>query len=298
MIKIPGINFFAKFLIFTLLALAFAPLSVKAVITSANLHQRQFCQQAQVKTAIYNPDQGVLNIELWDPITPNLASDTRAGNLIIQKVGGNNIPNITSSQSTTTTGGFGFVFQVPNNSFNQSFPHGTNDHFDTTLKMDIAFKPEANTNNQSASCSQAITQNASIQIAAQPQQPATGGGAGGAAAPAGGVSSGNALDGLKSIISSDKQVLKFGTLGGLISQLLNVVFLIAGFLMFIWATVGIFQYITAGGNKEGLAKARARITWAMVGFLFVMISYLLSTYVQQIFKPNNSIIVPNVSEPK
>lgn len=116
------------------------------------------------------------------------------------------------------------------------------------------------------------------------------------------TSGGNSVIGtmadLRSFLGTDKQVQQFGTLGNLVSKILEVVFLLVAFLMFIQAAVGIFQYITAGGNKEGLAKARNRIMWAVIGFVFVMVAYLISTYVQQVISPNVNVKVPNVSVPQ
>ncbi len=82
-----------------------------------------------------------------------------------------------------------------------------------------------------------------------------------------------------------KPGLAGSNLGSIISSLLELVFMITGILMFIWALVGIFQYITAGGNKEGLAKARARLTWAIIGFIFVVAAFSISLYVQQLIQP-------------
>lgn len=79
---------------------------------------------------------------------------------------------------------------------------------------------------------------------------------------------------------------EFKDLGSFLTQLLNVVFIFAGFLMLIWLTWGVLQYIFAGGNKEGLTKARSRITWAIVGFLIVVIAFALSQFVQGIFPYN------------
>lgn len=75
------------------------------------------------------------------------------------------------------------------------------------------------------------------------------------------------------------------TTGGLVSAFLPVAFSIAGLVMFIWVAIGIFQYITAGGNKESLGKARAKITWALIGFLILIISFSLSLYIQGLARP-------------
>ncbi len=86
--------------------------------------------------------------------------------------------------------------------------------------------------------------------------------------------------------------------GSLVSQSLTVVFMLAGLMMFIWAAVGIFQYISSGGNKEGLAKARARITWSIVGFVFILASFVLTKYVQELLNPNLNTPLTEVTEPK
>lgn len=84
---------------------------------------------------------------------------------------------------------------------------------------------------------------------------------------------------------------KFNDLGSFLSGLFNVVFYIAGFLVLFWLVWGIFQYIFAGGNKDALGKAQARITWAIVGFLILTISFAFSQYAQGLFEPK----LPNLT---
>ena len=77
--------------------------------------------------------------------------------------------------------------------------------------------------------------------------------------------------------------LRNATLGSALSQVLNIVFVVAGFLMFFWAFWGVFEYIFAGGNKEGLGKARAKITWVIVGFIILSLAFAISQYIEQLF---------------
>lgn len=86
--------------------------------------------------------------------------------------------------------------------------------------------------------------------------------------------------------------LKELTLGGIVSVSLNLIFYITGVLLAIWVVWGVMQYIFAGGNKENLAKARSRITYALIGFLIVVMSYTISQYVQAVLNPNNPPITP------
>lgn len=78
---------------------------------------------------------------------------------------------------------------------------------------------------------------------------------------------------------------KFTDLAGLISGLLEIVFFLAAFLAFFWLVWGAFQYIFAGGNKEKLAEARGRITWAIVGLVLVAVAFLVAQWAGQILKP-------------
>ncbi len=72
------------------------------------------------------------------------------------------------------------------------------------------------------------------------------------------------------------------TIGYLISEGLNVVLYIAFFLVFILLVIGIFRYIFSQGNKDALAKARARVTYALIGFFLVILSIAITQYVKQV----------------
>ncbi len=74
-------------------------------------------------------------------------------------------------------------------------------------------------------------------------------------------------------------------LGEFISRLFIVILFLASALMFYWIVWGVFHYLFSGGDKEGLGKARKRITWAIVGFIIIVISFAVSQYLQTIFIP-------------
>lgn len=78
---------------------------------------------------------------------------------------------------------------------------------------------------------------------------------------------------------------EFTDLGSFLTGLFEIAFFIATFLAFFWLVWGAFQYIYAGGNKENLAKARSRITWAIVGLLLTAVAYIVSQFTQQILQP-------------
>lgn len=91
------------------------------------------------------------------------------------------------------------------------------------------------------------------------------------------------LPGTSNII--DNPVKEITNLGALLSPLLNITFYLAAFLSFAYLVWGAFSYIMAQGKKEDLAKARARITWAIIGLIVVLMAFLIATFAAEIFPP-------------
>lgn len=81
----------------------------------------------------------------------------------------------------------------------------------------------------------------------------------------------------------------FTNLGDILSPLLNIAFYLVIFLAFFWLVWGAFQYILASGKKEELAKARARITWALVGLAVVLMAYFLTKFASEIFPAKGGV---------
>lgn len=72
-------------------------------------------------------------------------------------------------------------------------------------------------------------------------------------------------------------------LGKLISSLIGALF-IAGFLLaFMQLIISAVQWITAGGDKQALEKARTGITNAIMGLIIVGAAYAIMTLVGQFF---------------
>ena len=84
------------------------------------------------------------------------------------------------------------------------------------------------------------------------------------------------------VINKDVQITN---LAGLITPILNIMFYVAVFLAFYYLVWGAIQYIMAQGKKEDLAKARARITWALIGLIIIFLSFTIAKYAAEIFKP-------------
>ncbi|MBI2338243.1 hypothetical protein HYU95_03615 [Candidatus Daviesbacteria bacterium] len=78
---------------------------------------------------------------------------------------------------------------------------------------------------------------------------------------------------------------QFKTLGDVLSGLLNIVFYLALFLAFFYLIWGAFAYILSQGGKEELAKARARLTWAIIGLIITLLAFFIAKFVSEILPP-------------
>lgn len=77
----------------------------------------------------------------------------------------------------------------------------------------------------------------------------------------------------------------FVNLASFISPILNIIFYVSVFLAFYWLIWGAFQYMLSSGKKEELAKARLRITWAIIGLIIVFLAYFIARFGAEIFTP-------------
>lgn len=91
------------------------------------------------------------------------------------------------------------------------------------------------------------------------------------------------LPGGNTIDNPDKFNPSFTNLASVLSGLLNIAFYVAVFLAFYFLVWGAFAYIMAQGKKEDLAKAKARLTWAIIGLIVVLLAYFLAKFASEIF---------------
>lgn len=78
---------------------------------------------------------------------------------------------------------------------------------------------------------------------------------------------------------------EFTNLASLVSPALNIVFYVAAFVAFYYLMWGAFQYILAAGKKEDLAKARTRISWALIGLIVTFAAFIIARFASEIFPP-------------
>src|SRR3990170_3081780 len=72
------------------------------------------------------------------------------------------------------------------------------------------------------------------------------------------------------------------TLGQIISSLVPYLFVIAGLLLLLYLVFGGFGLMTSRGDPKAVAASRERITFALVGFIIIFVSYWIVQIVGQI----------------
>ncbi|OGE69218.1 hypothetical protein A3J21_01695 [Candidatus Daviesbacteria bacterium RIFCSPLOWO2_02_FULL_43_11] len=76
------------------------------------------------------------------------------------------------------------------------------------------------------------------------------------------------------------------TIGTLLSNILTIVFVLAAIVVLFMLIIGAFQWITSGGDKEGVESARKRITHALIGFAILALAFLIVQVVGQMVNIN------------
>jgi len=73
------------------------------------------------------------------------------------------------------------------------------------------------------------------------------------------------------------------TLGGIINALLPFLFVLAGLSMLLFLVYGGFMLLTSGGDPKAVSSAKEKITFAIVGFVIVFISFWLVQIIGRMF---------------
>lgn len=67
-------------------------------------------------------------------------------------------------------------------------------------------------------------------------------------------------------------------IGGTIGIIITMVITIAGFALLAMLISAGYQYMTSAGNPKIVEQAQRAITYSLIGFIVVLISYLLASY--------------------
>ncbi len=73
-------------------------------------------------------------------------------------------------------------------------------------------------------------------------------------------------------------------LGGLVSRVVNIFLIpLAGIILFIVLLWGGYDFIISRGNPEKVKSARAKITTSLIGFVLLVVSYLIVRLLSEVF---------------
>ncbi|MBI1863677.1 hypothetical protein HYS03_00475 [Candidatus Woesebacteria bacterium] len=64
-----------------------------------------------------------------------------------------------------------------------------------------------------------------------------------------------------------------GTVGSVTSALLPYIFAIAGIILLLFLISAGISYMTARGDPKAISGAQARITYALIGFIIILLAY-------------------------
>lgn len=73
------------------------------------------------------------------------------------------------------------------------------------------------------------------------------------------------------------------TFQGIISATIQILLVVAVILAFIFFLLGGITWITSGGNKEGLEKAKKKITYSILGLIIALLSFAILRFIGTIF---------------
>ncbi len=82
----------------------------------------------------------------------------------------------------------------------------------------------------------------------------------------------------------------YDTIGDVINNLVPFVISIGGILLFFILMWGGYDYVTSQGTPEKIKSANAKITAAIVGFILLVLSFLITRVISYIFGVGEGII--------
>ncbi len=78
----------------------------------------------------------------------------------------------------------------------------------------------------------------------------------------------------------------FTDIGSILNLFIPLVFTAASLVTLLFLIWGAYTLLTAGGDPENLQKAKKIFKWAILGFVMVILSFLLSRLVAKILNIN------------
>lgn len=84
------------------------------------------------------------------------------------------------------------------------------------------------------------------------------------------------------IIITPQKGIGFATIGDAIGNFLTIALAVAVLVVLVMLIIGAYEWITSGGDKEAVAKARNRIINALIGLVILAVAFALARLAGQI----------------
>jgi len=68
---------------------------------------------------------------------------------------------------------------------------------------------------------------------------------------------------------------------GIFENVLKIAVRLAGLAVFVMLLIGGFKYLTSGGDPEKKAQAKATITWAIFGFIILLLGWFILRFIAE-----------------
>ena len=78
------------------------------------------------------------------------------------------------------------------------------------------------------------------------------------------------------------QLVSTSDFGELASDVIRVLLQVAGAIAVVFLIIGGFQYITSGGNEEGMEKAKGTIKGAVLGIIVIVLSFSIVVIINNV----------------
>lgn len=106
------------------------------------------------------------------------------------------------------------------------------------------------------------------------------------------------------MVNENKIGFKIPTLGDILTFLIRFFFIIAGLAALLMLLLGALAWVTSGGNKENVDKARDKITSAVIGLVLIVAVLAVIVTLEQVVFGNNlclglscPITIPSLLQP-
>lgn len=94
----------------------------------------------------------------------------------------------------------------------------------------------------------------------------------------------------KSKVENTGTFRTYGLPSQIISETFKVVLPIAGFIAVIVIIISGIQFVTSGGNPEAAASARNRLTFAIIGFVIIILAFAILEIIDELFLGNSDVV--------